>query len=75
MTAEKEQLTVSELMAARDFLRQADMLLAGVRTLFFNIGDFTTAARLGDILARLADEIHAVERQIARGNGGNGGQP
>jgi hypothetical protein len=41
------------------------MLVTDVRSLFFNSGDFATAARLKDILGRLADEICAVERLIA----------
>jgi hypothetical protein len=36
-----------------------------VRSLFFNIGNFATAARLKDIQARLADELRTVERLIA----------
>ena len=35
----KMLLTAPELIAARDFLRQADMLVDGVRSLFFNIGN------------------------------------
>jgi hypothetical protein len=36
-----------------------------VKSLFFDIGNFATAARLKDIQGRLADEIQAVERLIA----------
>lgn len=50
----KMLLTAPELTAARDFLRQADMLVDGVRSLFFNIGP---AARLKDIEGRLQDEV------------------
>jgi len=57
--------TASELTEARDFLFEADMLVTDVRSLFFNCGDFATAARLKDIQGRLADEIQAVERLIA----------
>ncbi len=51
----------------RDFLCDADMLVTEVKSLFFNTGDATTAARLKDIQGRLADEIRAVERLIAAG--------
>jgi len=51
------QLTARELIAARDFLRQADMLVDGVRSLFFNIGNSAPAARLNDIEGRLQDEV------------------
>jgi hypothetical protein len=46
------QLTAPELIAARDFLRQADMLVDGVRSLFFNIGNSAPAARLNGRLDR-----------------------
>jgi hypothetical protein len=49
----------------RDFLRDADMLVTEVKSLFFNTGNAATAARLKDIQGRLADEIRAVERLIA----------
>ena len=58
-------LTASELTKVREFLRDADMLVTDVKSLFFNIGDFATAARLKDIQGRLADEIKALERLIA----------
>jgi hypothetical protein len=58
-------LAESELAKVHDFLFEADMLVTDVRLLFFNSGDFATAARLKDILGRLADEICAVERLIA----------
>jgi hypothetical protein len=54
-----------ELAKAHDFLFEADMLVTDVRSLFFNKGDFATAARLKDIQGRLADEIRGVERLIA----------
>jgi hypothetical protein len=41
------------------------MLVTDVKSLFFNTGDFATAARLKDIQGRLADEIQALERLIA----------
>ena len=57
--------TASELTKAHDFLYEADLLVADVKSLFFNTGDFATAARLKDIQGRLADEIRALERLIA----------
>ena len=57
--------TASELTKARDFLWEADMLIADVKLLFLSGGDFAWAARLKDIQGRLADEIQAVERLIA----------
>ena len=62
--------TASELTKARDFLWEADMLVADVKLLFLNGGDFELAARLKDIQGRLADEIQAVERIIAASNPG-----
>lgn len=62
----KMQLTAPELIAARDFLRQADMLVDGVRSLFFNIGNSAPAARLKDIEGRLQDEVQVVERLITK---------
>jgi hypothetical protein len=55
----------SELTKAHESLFEADMLVTDVRSLFFNRGDFATAARLKDIQGRLADEVQAVERLIA----------
>ena len=49
----------------RDFFCDADMLVTGVKSLFFHTGDLATAARLKDIQDRLADEIRALERLIA----------
>jgi len=62
--------TASELTKARDFLWEVDMLIADVKLLFLNGGDFALAARLKDIQGRLADEIQAVERLIAAGKPG-----
>ena len=56
--------TSSELTKAHDFLFEADMFVTDVKSLFFDIGNFATAARLKDIQGRLADEIQAVERLI-----------
>jgi len=66
MTSLEENTAASELNAGRDFLRQADMLVAGVRSLFLNMGDSTAAARLKDIEGRLQDEVQALERLIAK---------
>ena len=44
--------TESELTKARDFLREADLLVADVKCLFFNSGNFGAAARLKDIHGR-----------------------
>jgi hypothetical protein len=41
--------TASELTKARDFLWEVDMLIADVKLLFLNGGDFALAARLKDI--------------------------
>ena len=57
--------TASELTKARDFLREADMLVTDVRSLFLNSDNFATAARLKEIQARLADEIRVLERLAA----------
>ena len=57
--------TASELTKAHDFLREADLLVTDVRSLFLNSDNFATAARLKDIQGRLADEIRAVERLVA----------
>ena len=53
----KMLLTAPELIAARDFLRQADMLVDGVRSLFVTIGNSAPAARLKDIEGRLQDQV------------------
>jgi hypothetical protein len=65
ITARAQPLTALELTKARDFLWEADMLLADVKLLFLNGGDFALAARLKDIQGRLADEIQVLERLIA----------
>jgi hypothetical protein len=51
-------LTAPELIAARDFLRQADMLVDG--------GNPAPAARLKDIEGRLQDEVQVLERLIPK---------
>ena len=56
--------TGSELKAY-DFLSEAEMLVADVKSLFFNSGNSAAAARLKDIQGRLTDEIQAIERLIA----------
>ena len=67
MTTARAQplLADSELTKAHDFLFEAHMLVTDVKSLFFDIGNFATAARLKDIQGRLADVFHAVERLIA----------
>ena len=62
----RDILTASELTKVRHFLGDADMLVTDVKSLFFNTGDFATAARLKDIQGRLADEIRALERLICQ---------
>jgi hypothetical protein len=69
-TARAQPLAASKLTKARDFLWEADMLVADVKLLFLYGDDFATAARLKDIQGRLADEIQAVERLIAAGKPG-----
>jgi hypothetical protein len=66
MTTARAQplLANSELTKAHDFLFEAHMLVTDVKSLFFDIGNFATAARLKDIQGRLADEVSAVERFI-----------
>jgi len=64
-THDHHLLADAELTKAHDFLFEAHMLVTDVRSLFFNIGNFATAARLKDIQARLADEVRTVERLIA----------
>ena len=58
--------TASELTKAHDFLYEADPARdRREESLFRSSGDFTIAARLKDIQARLADEIRTLERLIA----------
>ena len=42
------------------------MLVDGVRSLFFNIGNSAPAPRLKDIEGRLQDEVQVLERLIAK---------
>ena len=63
--AHVQPLNIFAASKARDFLREADMLVTDAKLLFLNTGDFATAARLKDIQGRLADEIQALERLIA----------
>ena len=60
--AHVQPLNIFAASKARDFLREADMLVTDAKLLFLNTGDFATAARLKDIQGRLADEIRALER-------------
>ena len=61
----RDILTASELTKVRDFLREADLLVTEVKSLFLNSDNFATAARLKEVQARLADEVRALERLIA----------
>ena len=63
--AEVQALNMVTASKARDFLREADILVTEVRSLFLNDDNFATAARLKDIQGRLADEIRSLERLIA----------
>lgn len=58
------QLTVPELTAARDALRQAEALVTGVRVIFRSAGKHATAARLKNISGRLADEATSLDKAI-----------
>ena len=60
--AHVQPLNIFAASKARDFLREADMLVADAKLLFLNAGDFATAARLKDVQGRIADEIQALER-------------
>jgi hypothetical protein len=63
-------LKPSELKTARSFLRQAALLVTGVRDLFRD-HDSAIAARLADIGARLdAEEAHVERLLAASPNGG-----
>ena len=42
------------------------MLVDGVRSLFFNIGNSAPAARLKDIEGRLQDEVQVLERLVTK---------
>jgi hypothetical protein len=57
-------LTIPELEAARDTLRQAEALALGARRTFWSAGDHVTASRLGIAANILADETAAIERSI-----------
>ncbi len=65
------KLTLQELNTARGFLRQTHMLIAGVSSLFFNVGDGETSARLNDSNNRITDELEYVQRLVDKfSNGG-----
>ena len=63
--AHVQPLNIFAASKARDFLREADMLVTEVKSPFLNSDNFATAARLKEIQGRLADEIRALERLIA----------
>ena len=60
-----QALNIVAASKARDFLREADMLVTDVRSLFLNSDNFAAAARLKEIQGRLADEVRILERLIA----------
>ena len=63
-------LTLPEMTDAREKLKQADVLIAIVRSLFIT-GNYPHGTRvLNDILGLIADQISALDRAI-----GTGGQP
>jgi hypothetical protein len=55
-------LSKVELIAARNFLRQAKRQVAATRSLFLGAGDHAAAARLKDIEVRIADEIQTISK-------------
>jgi hypothetical protein len=60
-----KKLTILELNVARELLHRADLLVADARSLFFDIEDCATVARLKNIERRLQDEVQSVERLMA----------
>ena len=59
------ELTLPELEAARDFLKQAETTVAAVRGVFLVAGYTEGAARLHDVSGRLTDQITALEKLIS----------
>ena len=57
-------LTKSELQMAVLLLRHATGNVQWASTLFFGVGDSATSARLKDIVARLTDEVKAIDALI-----------
>ena len=64
-TARAQPLNIFAASKARDFLREANILVTEAKSLFFDTDDFATAARLKNIQDRLADEIQVLERLMA----------
>ena len=58
-------LTIPEMTAARDKLRQADNLVAAVRGLYVSAGYAHGARILNDVIGLLADEIAALDKAIS----------
>ena len=58
-------LTVPELTDARAKLHQAQALVASVGDAFFSDGDISGARLLNEVVHALADEIAAIDKQIA----------
>ena len=59
------QLSIAELEAARDVMRQCENSVAAIRGIFL-VGGFTEgAARALDISGRIGDLIDAIEKAIA----------
>ncbi|MFZ1107792.1 MAG: hypothetical protein WAN43_05535 [Rhodomicrobium sp.] len=56
------KLSIQELATAKNFLRRAHTLIAGVSSAFFYAGDSCTSARLNDISSRVADEIRHLDK-------------
>ena len=57
-------LTLPELTDARERLRQAKALVAGVRDMFFGAGDVSGARLLNEVCHALDDEIAAIDKKI-----------
>jgi hypothetical protein len=64
-------LSLAELRTAVSFLRQAKVLVEGVKDLFFG-RDTDAAARMGDICQRIDDEHGYIGRLIAKASPNEG---
>ena len=60
-------LSIPELIAARDSLRQAENIVAKVRGVYLSAGYIAGARILNDVIGLLADEIAALDKAIAGG--------
>jgi hypothetical protein len=65
--------SIIELRTAANFLRQAKTLVESALD-YFRGEDPVRAARQGEISQRLADEGEAIERLIAKAQGGTNGK-